>query len=70
MTTSDSRRKRAMALQLHGVLAHWADCADQPWLEPMLVWEESERSRRSLERRLRCAHIGRFKPLVDYTINS
>ena len=65
-TTNDARRKRALALQLHGVLAHWADCAEQPWLESLLAWEESERSRRSLERRLRCAHIGRFKPLTDF----
>jgi len=53
-------------LQLHGVLAHWAECVEQPWLEPLLAWEESERSHRSLERRLRCAHIGRFKPLADF----
>jgi DNA replication protein DnaC len=65
MTIADARL-RATALQLHGVLAHWTDCADQPWLEPLLEWEETERSRRSLERRLRCAHIGRFKPLADF----
>ena len=29
-------------------------------------WEEQERTRRSLERRLRAAHIGRFKPLCDF----
>ena len=65
MTTSDAHQ-RATALQLHGVLAHWAECADQPWLDPLLSWEETERARRSLERRLRCAHIGRFKPLADF----
>ena len=59
-------RQRASALQLHGVLAHWAECAGAPWLDPLLGWEETERSRRSLERRLRCAHIGRFKPLADF----
>ncbi len=59
-------RQRASALQLHGVLAHWAECAGEPWLDPLLGWEETERSRRSLERRLRCAHIGRFKPLADF----
>lgn len=64
--TNDSRRQRAAALQLHGLLAHWPECAEQPWLEPLLSWEESERARRSLERRLRCAHIGRFKPLADF----
>ncbi len=65
MMNADARQ-RATALQLHGVLAHWSDCADQSWLEPLLGWEEAERARRSLERRLRCAHIGRFKPLVDF----
>jgi DNA replication protein DnaC len=64
--TNDARRQRAAALQLHGILAHWAECAEQPWLDPLLSWEESERARRSLERRLRCAHIGRFKPLADF----
>jgi len=64
--TSVDPRERAAALQLHGVLAHWSDCAREPWLEPLLGWEETERARRSLERRLRGAHIGRFKTLVDY----
>ena len=66
MTTPDPRRQRAATLQLHGVLAHWAECANQPWLDPLLAWEETERARRSLERRLRCAHIGKFKPLADF----
>jgi hypothetical protein len=34
--------------------------------DPLLAWEETERARRSLERRLRCAHIERFKPLADF----
>lgn len=65
MTIADARQ-RAAALQLHGVLAHWAECVESPWLDPLLSWEETERARRSLERRLRCAHIGRFKSLVDF----
>jgi hypothetical protein len=40
-----------------------ADCA---WVEPLISWEEAERARRSLERRLASAHIGRFKPLADF----
>jgi hypothetical protein len=32
----------------------------------LLGWEEQERARRSLERRLRTAHIGRFKVLCDF----
>ena len=63
---TDIARQRATALQLHGVLAHWAECAGQPWLEPLLSWEETERARRSLERRLRCGHSGRFNPWADF----
>lgn len=66
MTTSDPRLARAKALQLHGVVTHWAECAEATWLEPLLGWEEAERTRRSLERRLRSSHIGRFKPLADF----
>ena len=36
------------------------------WVAQMLTWEATERSRRSPERRLREAHIGRFKPLADF----
>jgi len=32
----------------------------------LLDWEEQERARRSLERRLRAAHIGRFKPICEF----
>lgn len=31
-----------------------------------LGWESAERAHRSLERRLREAHLGRFKPLADF----
>jgi len=66
MSNLESLRLRAKALQLHGLLAHWSDIATADWVESMLQWEEEERARRSLERRLRDAHIGRFKPLCDF----
>lgn len=69
MATNDLRLQRAKALQLQGVVAHWGECADQPWLDALLDWEETERTRRSLERRMRFAHIGRFKPLADFDWN-
>lgn len=61
-------RQRAGALQLHGLLAHWDDTAEaeRPWVRKLIEWEEIERKRRGLERRLRAAHIGRFKPLADF----
>ena len=66
MTPIESLRRRAADLHLHGLLAHWPELADSPWVESLLTWEEAERGRRSLERRLRGAHLGRFKPLADY----
>jgi DNA replication protein DnaC len=68
-TEGDTLRARAEALHLHGLLTHWSEVATQPWLAPMLDWEEQQRARRSLERRLGAAHIGRFKPLCDFDWN-
>ncbi len=65
-TTIDSLTARAKALNLHGLLAHWAEVADAQWLEPLIRWEEQERARRGLQRRLQGAHLGRFKPLADF----
>ena len=63
-------REHAGALRLHGLQAHWAQVMGDPqqaqWVAQMLAWEAAERGRRSLERRLRAAHIGRFKPLADF----
>ena len=68
--TPAALRERAAALRLHGLIEHWAEVMAQPeqaqWVAQMLSWEATERSRRSLERRLRDAHIGRFKPLADF----
>jgi len=66
MTDPNTLRARATALHLHGLLAHWPEVATADWLAPLLDWEEQERHRRSLERRLQTAHIGRFKPLCDF----
>jgi hypothetical protein len=67
MTEPDTQRARAAALNLHGLLAHWSEVAAEAWVTPLLGWEEQERARRSLERRLRTAHIGRFKPFATST---
>src|SRR5271156_4208376 len=66
MTDLDALRVRAQALHLHGLVAHWSEVATQAWVAPLLDWEERQRASRGLERRLRTAHIGRFKPLCDF----
>ena len=68
-TTSDLLKERARALKLHGLLAHWAEVAETDWIEPLIRWEEDERARRGLQRRLSSAHLGRFKPLADFDWN-
>ena len=62
----ENLRERAAALRLYGLLAHWSEVATADWLAPLIQWEEEERARRSLERRLTDARIGRFKPLADF----
>ncbi|MES2886316.1 MAG: IS21-like element helper ATPase IstB [Pseudomonadota bacterium] len=63
-------RTQAVHLRLHGLLAHWPELMAEPEaarrVAQWLGWEADERGRRSLERRVREAHIGRFKPLADF----
>jgi hypothetical protein len=59
MTEPDTQRARAAALNLHGLLAHWNEIAAEAWVTPLLGWEEQERARRGLERRL----LRAYRPL-------
>lgn len=63
---ADPLRERATRLKLFGLLAHWDEHRDAPWLTTLFEQEESERQRRSLERRIRGARSGRFKPMADF----
>jgi DNA replication protein DnaC len=70
VATHTELRVQATELRLHGLLAHWDELIGQPQTEQhvrqWLAWENAERAHRSLERRLRDAHLGRFKPLADF----
>jgi DNA replication protein DnaC len=63
-------RTHAASLRLHGLLAHWSAVMAEPEaarrVAQWLGWEHAERGRRSLERRVRAAHLGQFKPLADF----
>jgi DNA replication protein DnaC len=63
-------RAQAASLRLHGLLVHWSAVMAEPEaarrVAQWLGWEHAERGRRSLERRVRAAHLGQFKPLADF----
>jgi DNA replication protein DnaC len=63
---SEELRSRARALGLHGLVANWERVSQAAWLPELLSLEEVERQRRSLERRVKGAKIGRFKPMADF----
>jgi DNA replication protein DnaC len=59
-------KERARALGMRVIVAHWEKYADESWLEPLVSAEENERDKRSLERRLREAQVGQFKPMSQF----
>jgi DNA replication protein DnaC len=63
---SERLRGQAKALSLHGLVAHWDEIDEEPWIEKLIQIESQERQRRSLERRISSARIGRFKPMADF----
>ena len=64
-TGSDELCRRAAALKLFGLLAHWDEAGHLPWVPDLIAWEEVERAQRGLQRRLRRARLGAYKPLAD-----
>jgi DNA replication protein DnaC len=65
---TEDLRQRTQSLGLFGLLAHFGEIKASEWelIRRLIEWEEGERQRRSLERRLRNARIGDFKPMADF----
>lgn len=61
-----SLEDRARKLGLSGLLAHWQELAEAPWVETVIRYEEEARSQKSLQRRIANAKIGPFKPMADF----
>ena len=59
-------RERLADLGFHGLVLHYDEIAGAEWLPWLVEVEERERARRSLERRIRNAKLGRFKPIADF----
>lgn len=64
--TDEHLRGQARRLGLWGLLANWDAMGHEPWVRDLLDAEDEERQRRSLERRIRNAKLGRFKPMADF----
>jgi DNA replication protein DnaC len=64
----ETLRQQVSAQKLHGLLAHWDELSDEAlaWVRQWIDWETRERHQRGLQRRLRAAHLGRFKSLADF----
>jgi DNA replication protein DnaC len=59
-------KERLGRLGLWGLLARWDDLGDRSWLSELVEYEEAERQRRSLERRVQAARLKRFKAMADF----
>ena len=62
----DALRDLARRLGLWGLLANWDSMGNEVWVREYLEAEGAERQRRSLERRVRNARLGRFKSMTDF----
>ena len=63
---NDFLLEKVKALKLYGILSHWEKVCKASWIEEVVIWEETARVNRSLERRLNSSRIGRFKPITQF----
>lgn len=66
MIQNETLLLRAKKLKLLGVIAHWDALPETIAVEQLIEWEELERTHCTLERRIKNARIGRFKPLSKF----
>ena len=59
-------KDKAKQLGLHAVASQWEEYGNQPWLPGLLQDEEAERARRSMDRRIKEAKLGLFKPMSEF----
>jgi hypothetical protein len=45
MSNHEALHRRAKALNLHGLLAHWEEAGAAGWLATLIDWEEQEGTR-------------------------
>jgi DNA replication protein DnaC len=69
-TTHDVQqlKDRAETIGLYGIVAHFDElkASEMDRVARLIEWEEQERQRRGLERRLRNSRLGAFKQIADF----
>jgi DNA replication protein DnaC len=63
---SDELKNKAKRLGFYTIVARWGEYSNQTWLPTLLEEEEAERARRSMDRRIKEAKLGQFKPMSDF----
>lgn len=63
---SEALKERARRLGLYGLVAFWDDVVGEPWIEIVIKREEDVRARRSQDRRVKQANLGRFTLIADF----
>jgi DNA replication protein DnaC len=59
-------KDKAKQLGFHGIVSRWGEYRNQVWLPGLLEEEEAERARRSMDRRIKEAKLGPFKPMSEF----
>lgn len=64
--TPEDLLSRVRKLGLYGLVEDWDRVQAEPWIPALIEREEEMRHQRSLERRIKNARIGAFKPMADF----
>jgi DNA replication protein DnaC len=59
-------KDKAKELGFHALVSSWEEYRNQPWLPKLLEEEDAERARRSMDRRIKEAKLGQFKPMSEF----
>jgi DNA replication protein DnaC len=62
----DDLREKARKLGFKALAANWSEYANEPCIKRLLEQEETDKHRRSLERRLRESQINEMKPAAEF----
>jgi len=66
---TEALKAKAKQLGLHAIVSRWQDYCNQAWLPALLQEEEAERAQRSMDRRIKEAKLGQFKPMSEFDWN-